>query len=87
PHMPKAMHERIVVWKNEMGKSTVEIADLAGCCERTVRNVLHYECEHGVVSNPFAQIHACPRALDTGDTNYITSILQAHSVLYLDEIQ
>jgi len=79
PHMPKAMRERIVVWKNEMGKSTNEIAELAGCCERTVRNILRYEREYGVVSNPFARNHTGPRVLNTGDTT--------RPVLYLDEIQ
>jgi transposase len=85
--MPKAMRERIVIWKNEMGKNTNEIAKLAGCCERTVRNILRYEREYGVVSNPFARNHAGPRVLNTGDTTYITSILQARPVLYLDEVQ
>ena len=85
--MPKELRKRVVVWKNEMGKDTPEIAKLAGCCERTVRNILRYEREYGVVSNPFAQKRARPRALNTGDTNYISSILQARPVLYLDEVQ
>lgn len=76
PHMPKALRERIVVWKNEMGKSTTEMAELAGCCERTVRNILRYERDYGVVSNPFAKSRSGPRALDTGDMNYIASTLQ-----------
>jgi len=87
PHLPKQMRERMVVWKTEMGKSTAEIAELAGCCVRTVRNVLYFEREYGVVNNPLAQAHSRPRSLDTGDINYISSLIRANPVLYLDEIQ
>lgn len=85
--MPKALREQIVVWKHEMGKSTVEIAELAGCCERTVRNILRYERDYGLVSNPHAQAHTRLRLLDSRDTDYIRSLLQAQPILYLDEIQ
>lgn len=87
PHLPKQMRERMVVWKTEMGKSTTEIAELAGCCVRTVHNVLHFEREYGVVNNPLAQAHSRPRSLDTGDIDYISSLIQANPVFYLDEIQ
>jgi transposase len=87
PHLPKQMRERMVVWKVEMGKSTAEIAELAGCCERAVRNILSFEREYGVVNNPLAQAHSGPRILDTRDIDYISSLIHANPVLYLDEIQ
>ena len=63
-----------------MGKSTTEIAELAGCCVHTVRNVLHFERKYGVVNNPLAQAHSRPRSLDTGDIDYISSLIQANPV-------
>lgn len=85
--MSKQVREQVVYWKRELGKSTKEIAELAGCCERTVRNILQCERDYGVVSNPYAKIRARPRILDAGDTTYILSILQAQPALYIDEVQ
>jgi transposase len=75
------------VWKNEFRKSTAEISNLAGCSERTVRNILQFEHDYGVVNNPFAQLHGGRRLLSTGDMDYISSTIQATPVIYLDEIQ
>ena len=43
--------------------------------------------DYGIVSNPNARLRGRPRALDTGDVNYLSALLQANPVLYLDELQ
>jgi transposase len=65
----------------------LEIAELAGCSERTVYNILHLHREFGQVTNPYARSPGRPRALDMHAMNYISSLLEANLVLYLDEIQ
>jgi transposase len=77
----------MVVWHTELGKSTVEIAQLAGCCERTVREVLRLHRESGNVHNTFAKSRGRPRSLNQGDVTYISSLLDANPTLYLDELQ
>jgi transposase len=84
PHTSTEMRERIVIWHTELGKSNVEIAALAGCSERTVRDILRLHREFGAVRNPFC---GGPRSLATGDLNYISSLLAANPCLYLDELQ
>lgn len=87
PHTTTEMRERMVVWRTELGKSTVEIAELAGCSERTVREVLRLHRETGNVQNTFAQSRGGPRSLDQGDMTYISSLLDANPTMYLDELQ
>ena len=77
----------MVVWHEELGKSTVEIAQLAGCSQRTAREVLRLHRAFGTVQNPLARSRGGPRSLDTGDITYLTSLLDANPSLYLDELQ
>lgn len=87
PHTTTEMRERMVFWHSELGKSDSEIALLASCSERTVRDVLRIHRDYGVVRNPFAQPRGGRRSLDTSDLNYISSLLAANPCLYLDELQ
>jgi transposase len=87
PHTTTEMRERMVVWRSEFGKTDFEIAALAGCSERTVREVLRLHREYGVVRNPNAQPRGRRRSLATADLNYLSSILDANPCLYLDELQ
>lgn len=87
PHTTTEMRERMVVWHSELGKSTAEIAELAGCSQRTVQEVLRLHRETGNVRNTFAQHRGGPRSLNQGDITYISSLLAANPTLYLDELQ
>ncbi|KAF8057174.1 hypothetical protein FPV67DRAFT_1372166, partial [Lyophyllum atratum] len=87
PHTSTELRKRMVYWKDELQLSTAEIAKLASCSERTVREVLRLHREHGMVHNPFAQPRGRRRSLETADMNFILSILDANPALYLDEIQ
>jgi transposase len=87
PHTTNEMRERMVAWHSELGKSDTEIAALANCSERTVREVLRLHRTFGVVRNPFAQPRGGRRSLITGDLNFISSLLAANPCLYLDELQ
>ncbi|KAJ7824503.1 hypothetical protein B0H13DRAFT_1579763, partial [Mycena leptocephala] len=64
-----------------------EIAQLAGCCIRTVYDVLAFQRDYGQTTNPFSRPRGGSRTLSTSDINYIASVLQAHPKIYLDELQ
>ena len=87
PHVSPALRERIVYWREVDGKQINEIADLAGCSERTVYTVLQLHRDFGTFNNPYARPRGRPRQLSTADTTYLSSLLQANPTLYLDEIQ
>ena len=87
PQTSMEMQEWMVVWHTKLGKSTVEIATLAGCSEHTVREVLWLHRETGVVHNTFAQSHGSPQSLNQGDVTYISSLLNTNPTLYLDKLK
>ena len=87
PHTTTEMRERMVVWRTELGKSTVKIAELAGCSVRTVREVLRLHRESGNIHNTFVQPRGGPRSLNQSDISYISSLLDANPTLYLDFTQ
>ncbi|KAF8236730.1 hypothetical protein L208DRAFT_1229160, partial [Tricholoma matsutake] len=75
---------RVVSWYYEDEKGAKEIADLAGCCECTVHNILQLHCDFGQVTNPHAWPCGRPHTLDTTAMNYISSLMDVN---HLDEIQ
>jgi transposase len=81
------LRDRILVWRYEQNKPAEEIAELAGCSERTVYNILRNEREYGQTTNPHAQHRGRPRALNMGDLDYLSALLDATPTLYLDELQ
>jgi len=88
PQISDEMRARIIVWHHEQHLSPQEIADLAGCCVRTVYNVLSYHRDFGTLRNPSTRgPHGGERSLNTGDMNYISSLIDAQPKIYLDEIQ
>jgi hypothetical protein len=48
---------------------------LANCSEKTVYSILTLYHEYRQVNNPHARPRGCPRILDTGVLNYISSLL------------
>ena len=88
PQVSDEMHARIITWHEEKHLSPKEIADLAGCCVRTVYYILSYHREFNTSRDPFTRgAHGHPRSLDTGDMNYIAALIDARPKIYLDEIQ
>ena len=87
PHTSTEMQKWMVVWHTELGKSTAEITELAGCSEHTVQEVLQLHRESGNIHKTFAQPHGSPQSLNQGDITYISSLLNANPTLYLDELQ
>jgi len=82
------LRDRIITWRYGDGKLIREIADLAGCTERSVYNILWYYREHGDTSNPFAiKPQGRPRILEMGGLSFLASLLDTNPTLYLDELQ
>lgn len=87
PQISQQLRERIVFWRYQQLKTASQIAELTGCSEQTVFNILCFYRDFGQVNNPYKRQKGLPRTLNPGDLNYISSILEANPTLYLDEIQ
>ena len=87
PQISTQLKERIVFWRYEQHKKAPEIAQLAGCAESTVYEILRLYRDYGQITNPHHRHRGRPRTLDEGDMQYIYSILEANPTLYVDEIQ
>lgn len=87
PHVPPDVRELIPVWRHEQHLTIEEISTRARCSIRTVQTILAYDRDYGVVSNPFAFTRGQDRVLNTGDLNFISSLLSAIPTLFLDELQ
>ncbi|KIK93179.1 hypothetical protein PAXRUDRAFT_789311 [Paxillus rubicundulus Ve08.2h10] len=60
PHLGDQLRNRIIVWRYEGGMSAREIAELAGCSECTVYEILQFHCNFGQVNNPFMHHRGWP---------------------------
>ena len=85
PQISDEMCAWIIIWHHEQHLSPQEIADLAGCCVRTVYNILSYHHDFGTLRNPSTHGGKC--SLNMGDMNYISSLIDAQPKIYLDEIE
>ncbi|KAF8959397.1 hypothetical protein BDZ97DRAFT_1667184, partial [Flammula alnicola] len=66
-----------------------QIYEQANCSIGLVFKVFHNFRAHGQVNNPFTKCTGRPRLLTSHhrDIEYISALLDANPVLYLDEIQ
>ncbi|KJA18808.1 hypothetical protein HYPSUDRAFT_125385, partial [Hypholoma sublateritium FD-334 SS-4] len=87
PPITPEIRQRILSWHHNDGMSAREIASLAACSERTVYYILSFDRDYGTDVNPFARKTGRTRSLDTGDMNYIFSLISARPKIYLDELQ
>jgi transposase len=88
PHLSQQMRDRIVVWFDEQDKTADEIATLAGCCVRTVYNILELHRDFGTTKNPYSRRNqGRTRILNMGDMAYLMALVQAKPKVYLDELQ
>ena len=87
PHTSTEMQKWMVIWHTKLGKSTAKTAELAGCSKHTVQEVLWLHRESGNICKTFVQPHSSPQSLNQGDITYISFLLNANPILYLDELQ
>ena len=87
PQITQQLHEQIIFWQYQEYKTVSKISSLIGCTEKTVLNILHLYRNFGQVNNLYKHERGRPRVINTGDMNYISSILEANPTLYVDEIQ
>jgi len=76
----------VVQWYYEQNKGAAEIAELARCSEWMVYNTLQLHHEFGQVTHPYSCAQCHLHVLDMQAMNFISSILDAQPVLYLDKI-
>lgn len=81
------LRSRIVSWSIDDGMSAPDIAHLAHCSERTVHEILRIWREYGELHDPTVRARGRRRALNTGDLDYMTSLIIGNPTHYLDEIQ
>ena len=55
PRLSEQLREHIIAWRFTDGKEVSEIAQLAGCSERSIYNVLHMYREYGHMPHPRTQ--------------------------------
>ncbi|KIK95687.1 hypothetical protein PAXRUDRAFT_140094, partial [Paxillus rubicundulus Ve08.2h10] len=79
--------EHMLHWHEQLGKLTLKISELASCSEWTVCNVLHLHGEYGTVQNPLSWPWGGPRVVNTGDMDYLSSVLATNPSLYLNKLQ
>lgn len=85
PHLSQQLRERIVHWATVEQLSAIDIAELAGCSERTVYRVLQQVDESGDIAPN--QPTGRPRSLDAEDLAFLSSCVDNHPAIYLDELQ
>jgi len=77
----------IVTCYFEEGLTYREIKDRAQCSIGLVSKVLHNYEDFGQIINPFSKRTGRPSMIEDRDIKYISSLLDANPVLYLDELQ
>ena len=87
PALSDDLKIRIVSWYFEEGLTYREIRDRANCSIGLISKVMSNYSAHGQVTNPFSKQTGRPTKIQDGDVEYISSLIEANPVLYLDEIQ
>ncbi|KAG2352817.1 hypothetical protein BDR07DRAFT_1343546, partial [Suillus spraguei] len=54
PHLTEQVRERIIIWRFQQQKTIAEIAQLAGCSQRSIYKILTLHRDFGHTRNPFA---------------------------------
>ena len=87
PSLSDDLKLRMVAWYFEEGLTYRDICDRAHCSIGLVSKVIHNFREHGQVTNPFTKRTGRPSMIEEADVEYISALLDANPMLYLDEIQ
>jgi transposase len=85
PPLPNRSRRDIVRWHHDLHLPVEEIAVLAGCCERTVYNILARHAETGIPD--LLPRGRRPRVLNADDFVFIIHLLRLNPALFLDEVQ
>ena len=87
PQVSNEMHAQIIVWHDEQHLSVQEISGLVGCSVQTVYNILSHHRDYNTLREPSTHAHGANHSLNMGDMNFIESLIDTWSKIYLDEIQ
>jgi len=87
PALSDDLKMRIVSWYFDEHLTYLEIRDRAQCSTGLISKVMSNYRTHGQVTNLFSKRTGRPLKVQDGDIEYISSLLEANPVLYLDEIQ
>jgi transposase len=61
PFLSPEIRKQVIILRYEQHRTAQEIADIVGCNERTVYNILRLYRDFGQVNNPFASRKGRPR--------------------------
>ncbi|KAH7923608.1 hypothetical protein BV22DRAFT_997590, partial [Leucogyrophana mollusca] len=87
PAMSTDLKERIIEWYFEGRMTYRQIATLTNCSIGHVSNVISTFRTFGEVNNPYSLRTGRPSLFEETDIHYVSTLLDANPVLYLDEIQ
>ena len=85
PHIPQALKDRVPVLFHEQDMTVTAICKVLGIRKSTAYSTLAFHKKYGASAKP--HFHRRRRILTLADTNYISSLLDQHPTLYLDEVQ
>ncbi|KAJ8592201.1 hypothetical protein M405DRAFT_684595, partial [Rhizopogon salebrosus TDB-379] len=79
------LRERIIIWRFRSGKTVAEIACLAGCTGSSICKILklHRDFGHEKSIRPTSWL----ASLNQQDRAFVSSLPDANTSLFLDEIQ
>jgi len=87
PPISDDLKQLMVGWYFEEGLTYREICERADCSIGLVYKTIRNFREHSQVNNPFTKRTGRPSTIEDGDMEYISTLLEANLLLYLDEIQ
>ncbi|KAF5370625.1 hypothetical protein D9758_002057 [Tetrapyrgos nigripes] len=80
------LHKRIVHWRINEQREVSEIAELAGCAERTVYSILKLYADMGTYQSKVTGVGR-PRLFTMEDKAYTVSVFRQNPTLYLNKLQ
>jgi len=83
----KDLRGRVVKWCEEYGYSYKKLAELAGCSNGTISNILQYQQLYSQSTHPFSQCPGTTQIFYHTDVAFIYRLLQRQHSIHLDEVQ
>ena len=83
----KDLRGRVAKWCEEYGYSYKKLAELSGCSNGTISNILQYQQLYSQSTHPFSQRPGMTQIFYHTDVAFIYRLLQRQHSIHLDEVQ